>query len=170
MNTLRTTIVQIIGLLVSRIIGLPPNVSLQGTYGFMSKNLIAFIASIVFFDALIGGFYTGVLWTYFGFAGYYLLGCVARKSAKLQWLLLPVASLWFFFFSNLGSFIMWYEPTLPSFIQCYTVALPFFAATLVGDAVFGYTYLGYKFFATSEQTAMKSPKLVSYIITTNEGT
>lgn len=159
MYKITTSMAQIVGLVLSRLVGLPPNVSLQGTYGFTQKNFVVFFGSILAFDVFFGGLYTGVIWTYVGFAGYYMFGHIARKYTVFQWILVPIASVWFFIFSNFGVFITWYQPTVQSFIQCYTVALPFFAATLVGDVFFGYTYLGYKALVKAKQGNLSSPEL-----------
>lgn len=138
--TLFWQIVQGSLLLGSRLVGLPPNVSPLGTVGFTQKNPIPFIAAIVLFDVLFGGFYAGFMWTYLGFAGYYLIGAVARRFNIKHIALLPLASTWFFAVSNIGSWLQWYEPTFIGLISCYAVALPFYAYTLIGDCGFGFLY------------------------------
>lgn len=135
-----------LGVLLSRLRLLPPNFSPVGSFGFFGGNVLWYAATIIVFDVVRGGFYPGFLFTYAGFAGYYLLGWVARKRAqggalRLQMILLPVASCWFFLISNLGVWLYWYPRTLTGLELCYTMALPFFASTLLGDLVFGYGYL-----------------------------
>lgn len=136
---------QVVLLIGSRLIGLPPNVSPLGTAGFTQKNPLPFFAAILGFDMLFGGLYAGVVWTYIGFAGYYLLGLVARHYKRNSVLLLPIASTWFFTFSNIGPWLHWYEPTLNGLLTCYAVALPFYAYTLIGDCGFGALYAAFTY-------------------------
>ncbi len=126
---------------VSRLGFLPANFSPVGPLGFFSKSLWPLILVTVGFDFLRGGFYSGFGWTYLGFLGYWLMGRLAKKSTKRQAVLLPVASFLFFALSNFGVWWGWYAHTLEGLITCYTLAIPFYRNTLLGDLAFGWGFL-----------------------------
>lgn len=130
-----------LGVFVSRLRIFPANISLVGSFGFFNQNFWFYAATIILFDGFVGGWYQGFIFTYLGFLGYYLLGKIARDNRKKQVVLLPVASLLFFLMSNFGVWLRWYPQTLTGFIKCYTLALPFYRNTLIGDLAFGYGYL-----------------------------
>lgn len=117
------------------------NFSPLGSLGFFSQNPLWYALSILIFDHFHQGFYSGFLWTYAGFAAYFLWGRVAARSGLKQALFLPLASLSFFLLSNFGVWLNWYPTTLSGFILCYGLALPFYARTLAGDLLFGYGFL-----------------------------
>ncbi len=133
-----------IGVFISRLSLLPANVSFLGSFGFFGGNLLAFFASIIGFDLLVGGLYKGFVFTYLGFFSYYLLGKIARHHLKRQLVLLPTASFLFFLISNLGVWFYWYPQTWEGLLACYLAAVPFYKNTLLGDLVFGYSYLAIK--------------------------
>lgn len=125
---------------ISRLGFLPSNFSPLGSFGFFGHPYLYFL-SILAFDALSGGFYGNVLWTYLGFAAYPVLGKLAKNDPKKQALLLPLASFLFFLISNFGVWLSWYQQSWSGLLLCYSLALPFYAKTLLGDLVFGYGYL-----------------------------
>jgi len=137
----------IVGLVyISRFGFLPPNLSPVGSLGFFSKSILPLLLVTLGFDLLFGGHYTGFLWTYAGFAMYFVVGLVARKTnwfgkdkglVKRQIVLLPLASFLFFLLSNFGVWLSWYPRTMEGLFTCYTMALPFYKNTLMGDLVFG---------------------------------
>ena len=59
---------------LSRLGMLPVNYSPLGSFGFFSRNTILYFGVIILFDAFVGGFYDGFLYTYAGFASYLILG------------------------------------------------------------------------------------------------
>lgn len=125
---------------ISRLNILPANISPLGSFGFFG-NPFLFGASIVAFDFLVKGVYPGFWLTYVGFACYPILGKLAGESIKRKVFLLPLASLLFFFFSNLGVWWYWYDHTLVKLLVCFSLAVPFYTRTLMSDLVFGYGYL-----------------------------
>ena len=126
----------------SRFIKIMPNFSLVGSFGFFQKNLLLFFAQILAFDLLISGLYPGFLFSYLGFFSYWLFGRLANNSIKKQALLLPLASFFFFLFSNFGVWWYWYPRNLAGLTTCYTLALPFYRNTLLGDLFFGAVIIG----------------------------
>lgn len=125
----------------SRFASLPANFSPLGSFGFFGKQSWLFFTTIIAHDYMRGGFYPGFWLTYLGFAMYVVLGRFAGKHWKKQAALLPVASFLFFIFSNLGVWWYWYPHSLESLITCYTLALPFYRNTFLGDVLFGYGYM-----------------------------
>lgn len=96
-------------------------------------------------DSMIG-FYSGFGWTWFSFALIIGLGLALRKLPVSLHVPIGVfgASVVFFIVSNFG---VWaasgmYEHTLAGLVRCYTMALPFFRATLLSDVMFGSTLMG----------------------------
>ncbi len=132
-----------LGILMSRFVGLPFNVSLVGTFGFFGpRNVLLFFIPVVVFDMLHpAGMYPGMMWTYLGFLCYFAMGWLAKGKYLRQAALVPVASVGFFLFSNFGSFLTLYPKTFAGLQLCYTNAIPFFKATLFGDVVFGYSFI-----------------------------
>ncbi len=138
-----TKIATVLGVYISRFGILPANISPLGSFGFFSNNFFLYFLTIVAFDFFKGGFYSGFLFTYAGFAGYWFLGKIAKtKTQKI--VLLPTASLLFFLVSNFGVWLSWYPHTASGFLECYLLALPFYKNTLIGDILFGYGYLAVK--------------------------
>jgi len=139
-----------IAVFVSRLGYLPANINPLGGFGFFGKTKWLFFATIVLFDWLVGGFYPGFWITYLGFAMYPLLGKLA-KNTRLKLILLPLASFLFFLVSNFGVWWYWYPHTLTGLTTCYLLAVPFYKQTLIGDLVFGYSYLMIKNFIKSNR-------------------
>ena len=131
---------------VSRFGMLPANISPLGSYGFFGQNIYLFFFTIILFDFLKGGFYSGFLFTYLGFFSYWMFGKVV-KTKKIQFFLLPLASFAFFLISNLGVWWYWYSHTVSGLATCYTLAIPFYKNTLIGDLVFGYGFMVLRYFA-----------------------
>lgn len=123
---------------VSRWQLLPANFSPVGSYGFLGGYPGLFFLTIIAFDWLRGGFYPGFLFTYLGFAGYAWLGRLSQGRWRYQLLFLPLASGLFFLLSNFGVWWYWYPHTLTGLLTCYSLAVPFYGRTLLGDIVFGY--------------------------------
>ncbi|MBU0974422.1 hypothetical protein KKD03_01845 [Patescibacteria group bacterium] len=128
---------------ISRFGMLPPNISPLGSFGFFGQNIFLYFLTIILFDFLKGGFYSGFLFTYLGFFSYWFFGKIA-KTQKRQFFLLPLASFTFFLISNLGVWWYWYPHTVSELLTCYILAVPFYKNTLIGDLFFGYGFLSFK--------------------------
>ncbi len=122
---------------LSRFVKIMPNFSLVGSFGFFQSNLILYMLQIAAFDYFFGGLYRGFIFTYLGFFAYWACGRLAKGKLKNQVLLLPIASFLFFLLSNFGVWLFWYPRTASGLITCYTLALPFYRNTLLGDIFFG---------------------------------
>ena len=148
--------------LVLRFGFLPPNVSGVGAVGFASSSILPLIITTVGFDLIKGGFYSGFWWTYTGFFGYWIFGRLAEKSIKKRLALLPLASLLFFALSNFGVWLSWYPHTLQGLLTCYTLALPFYRNTLIGDLVFGSVAIAAMHLLSSKNISLANwkPKLI----------
>jgi len=70
-----------------------------------------------------------------------LLGRLAKDKLKRQLILLPIASGLFFLVSNFGVWYFWYPHTWAGLFSCYLLAVPFYRNTMLGDFVFGYSFL-----------------------------
>jgi len=138
---------------------LPANVSPLGSFGYFSRQFGWYFLSIIAFDVLRGGFYPGFLFTYLGFLMYPLFGFFAGKSMRKRSILLPLASLSFFLVSNFGVWLSWYPHTLEGLISCYTLALPFYRNTLIGDGLFGGSMLIYQLLKEQRTLSFISNKL-----------
>ncbi len=116
------------------------------------KSLLAVLAIMAASDLVIGG-YSGMHWTWFGFGLIVALGYGIRRL-PMVWRILAGAlgaSTLFFIVSNFGTWISsgMYSLNLAGLIQCYTMAIPFFKATLVSDLVFtGFLLTSYEIYAT----------------------
>jgi hypothetical protein len=128
---------------VSRFGYLPPNLTPVGSLGFFGSNFWLYMAVIVGFDVIKGGFYSGFLFTYLGFISYYLFGRHA-KTNRQKLVFLPLASLTFFLVSNFGVWWYWYPRTIDDLMRCYVLAIPFYRNTLLGDVLFGYGIILYQ--------------------------
>lgn len=123
---------------ISRFLAFPANFSPVGAFGFSTSRWWLYAVTIVGFDLVRGGFYPGFWLTYGGFAMYFLFGRLAGESLQKRLIFLPVASVAFFFLSNLGVWWYWYDHTAQDLVRCFTLALPFFRNTFLSDLIFGY--------------------------------
>lgn len=95
----------------------------------------------LFIGDLFLGFYgaTEMVFAYIGFLAGPLVGrfLLAKRRTILRFgsAVFTAATL-HFIISNIGSWLTLYPQTLAGLIECYVLALPFYGATLFGDAVF----------------------------------
>jgi hypothetical protein len=86
------------------------------------------------------GFYSSILFTWFAFLLVGLLGLSLKHWHS--WVRVPFGALAgssiFFLVSNLGVWLVGglYPHTLAGLWQCYTLAIPFFRATIIGDLLY----------------------------------
>jgi hypothetical protein len=79
------------------------------------------------------GFYPISIWVYISFVLVTIFGILYRR-VKISSIF--ISSLIFFIVSNLGVWVLGYPKTLDGFILCYTLAIPFFGYSLLGDLFF----------------------------------
>jgi hypothetical protein len=79
------------------------------------------------------GFHVISIFVYMAFAFITLLG---QRSGKVSPKLVLLGSISFFIISNLGVWLLYYPLTMEGLITCFTLAVPFFATSLLGDAVY----------------------------------
>jgi len=126
---------------VSRIIPHPANFTAVGAFAIFNSRKMGVIKAVIFVllvmlvsDALIG-FHYAQAFVYLGFVSYALWGFIAKS--KLGILAAAVGgSLSFFVISNIGVWLgPWYTHDLAGLVRCFTLALPFYRNTLIGDVV-----------------------------------
>lgn len=142
----------IIFAVLSRLIPHPPNFTPIGGIAIFAANKIsdkkiAILLPLIclFFSDLILGFSMITIFVYLGFVLISLSSIIFKIKIYKKVML---SSILFFVVSNFGVWILGYPKTINGFIECYTLAIPFFTNTLMGD--FFYTYFliyGFKFFS-----------------------
>lgn len=140
-----------------RLIPHPPNfapiTALALFSGVMFQNrlhsLIIPLVSMVISDLFLG-FYSITIWVYLGFILVTMFGWYSqsmRVGAVLS------SSLLFFIVSNFGVWLIGYPHTIVGLIQCYVLAIPFFAIALLGDLFWCYIFK--KMYVFIEQSFIK---------------
>ena len=133
----------------TRLLPHPPNfapitgIALFAAARFQGKYLAVLIPFLsLFLTDLLLGLSAITLFVYAGFGLILLLGFQTKKTRITTVLL---SSVLFFVVSNLGVWVLHYPLTLVGLTACYTLAIPFFTNTLLGDLV----YTGVLFFSFS---------------------
>ena len=86
---------------------------------------------------LVLGFSSISIWVYLGFVLVTTIGWFLNKM-NIKSILL--SSLIFFIISNFGVWMLDYSHTFEGLIMCYTLAIPFFGYSIIGDLFWGYTF------------------------------
>lgn len=86
---------------------------------------------------LVLGFSSISIWVYLGFVLVTTIGWFLNKM-NIKSILL--SSLIFFIVSNFGVWMLDYSHTFEGLIICYTLAIPFFGYSIMGDLFWGYTF------------------------------
>jgi hypothetical protein len=81
------------------------------------------------------GFYGISYWVYGSFLLISILGTYWKKIRVKN---VFISSLIFFIITNFGVWLMGYPKTIEGFVLCYTLAIPFFINSLLGDFFFSY--------------------------------
>jgi hypothetical protein len=118
---------------------------------FFQRKSLAFAVPIVVMAVtdLFFGFYTISLFVYAALLGTVAIGQFAKRISV--WSVLA-SSVLFFVLTNFGVWILGYPKTWEGFVACYTAAIPFFRASLIGD--FGYAALLALSFRGVERTVL----------------
>ena len=100
------------------------------------------LAAMLLSDIVIG-FYWISIFVYIAFALVSLIGIVFKKM-NIKTVLL--SSISFFIITNLGVWLLSYPKTLQGLTECYTLAIPFFRYSLIGDLFYSaILYFGFEF-------------------------
>ena len=127
---------------ITRLLPHPPNftpitgIALFAVNRFSDKKL-AFslpLLCMVVTDFFIG-FHLIVPFVYLSIIG---ISCVGYFSKKISNFTILKSSLLFFIISNFGVWLVGYPNSFAGFLACYTMALPFFVNTILGDFFFYY--------------------------------
>ena len=81
------------------------------------------------------GFYGISYWVYGSFL---LISILGTYWKKIKFTNVFVSSIIFFIITNFGVWLMGYPKTIEGFVLCYTLAIPFFVNSLLGDFFFSY--------------------------------
>ena len=137
--------------IVSRFIPHPPNftpitaIALLASKGF-DNRLASFFVPLV--SMIISDFFLGFHSTiFFVYGSYILITLYGRLSKKITVLTVIFSSMIFFVVTNFGVWLNGYPITMEGFLLCYSLALPFFVYTLLGDIFYsGIMIFSFKYF------------------------
>jgi len=155
MNKRNITILSMMVLaVITRLLPHPPNVApitgiaLFAGYSFNDKRM-AFLLPLVcmFITDIFLGFHMIMPFVYLAFMGISYMGINSEKIGNGTIL---KSSTLFFVLTNLGVWLMGYPHTIQGLITCYTLALPFFVNTILGDLFFTHS-LSYSFSKLEER-------------------
>ena len=144
----------------TRLLPHPPNVApitgiaLFAAHRFNDKKLVFLLPLLcmVITDIFLG-FHMIIPFVYLSIIAISTLGLFSKKISNGVVL---KSSTIFFLVSNFGVWLLGYPNTIAGFISCYTLALPFFFNTIIGDLFF-YHVLNISFIKIGK----KYPALVS---------
>lgn len=143
---------------IVRLIPHPPNftpitaLALFGATTFNNRfvgTLVPLLAMAI--SDLYLGFYSISIWVYSAFFLISLLGTFF-KEIKMKNIL--VGSLIFFIVTNFGVWLTGYPKSIEGLLLCYTMALPFFLNSIIGDLFFSYI-LKYSFKFTENKLILQ---------------
>jgi len=112
---------------------------------YFTNKKYAFIIPLLamFLSDLFLGFSMITLFVYVAFI---LVGYIGIASKKMNIKTILISSLSFFIITNFGVWLIGYPKTLNGLMECYTLAIPFFRNSLIGDFFFaGVMYFGFEF-------------------------
>ena len=112
---------------------------------YISNKILAYALplTIMFISDIFLGFSSITLFVYSGFMLVTLIGTLRKKSNILT---IFMGSLSFFIVTNFGVWLLGYPKTWTGLVECYTLALPFFRNSLLGDFFYsGVMIIGFNF-------------------------
>ena len=106
-------------------------------YAFLIPLLAMFLSDI----------YLGFSWiSLFVYASFVLVSYIGYTSKKIRFTTILLGSVSFFVITNFGVWLIGYPKTIDGLVECYTLAIPFFRNSLIGDFFFaGVLYYGFNF-------------------------
>ena len=149
MNYRNLTILSMIALaVITRLLPHPPNVApitaiaLFGGCYIKDKNLaLALPLLCMFITDLFLGFHVIMPFVYMSFM---MISYIGINSKKIGNGIILKSSTLFFILTNFGVWLMGYPLTFAGLVSCYTLAIPFFVNTIIGDLFFTHS-LSYSF-------------------------
>ena len=155
MNKRNIIILSMMALAVlTRLLPHPPNVApitaiaLFGGCYIKDKNLaLALPLLCMFITDLFLGFHMIMPFVYLSFM---MISYIGINSKKIGNGTIFGSSLLFFLVTNLGVWYLGYPNTLAGLVSCYTLAIPFFVNTIIGDLFFTHS-LSYSFSKMEER-------------------
>lgn len=112
---------------------------------YISNKILAYALPLIimFISDIFLGFSSITLFVYAGFMLVTLIGTLRKKPNILT---IFMGSLSFFIVTNFGVWLLGYPKTWTGFVECYTLALPFFKNSLLGDFFYsGIMMIGFNF-------------------------
>ena len=145
MINLVTAIVLILFAAFSRLMPHPANFTpvaaialFSGTY-FNKKYMFILPIAAMFISDLILGFHSTMIWVYGSFVLISFIGLWLKSHKKSGYVIgtTLLSSILFFVLTNFGVWLTgYYGLTFNGFIECYTMAIPFFRNSLAGDVFY----------------------------------
>ena len=86
---------------------------------------------------LVLGFSEITIWVYLGISA---ISMVSWFQRKININSILISSLVFFIISNFGVWVIGYPHTMNGLLTCFTLAIPFFGYSILGDLFWGYTF------------------------------
>jgi len=112
---------------------------------YISNRLLAYALPLFIMavsDAFLG-FYSITIFVY---AAFMIVTLIGTKRKKPSILTIFLGSLSFFIVTNFGVWLLGYPKTWTGLVECYTLALPFFRNSLLGDFFYsGIMIIGFNF-------------------------
>ena len=125
---------------LSRFLPHPPNftpvaaIALLSCKGFNNRWIALLIPIIIMFISdLVLGLHGSIPFVYGAFILISLFGSFVKK---INIGVVLSSSVIFFLVSNFGVWILYYPSTFTDLVTCYTLAIPFFLNTILGDLFF----------------------------------
>jgi len=112
---------------------------------YLTNKKLAFMIPILamFLSDLFLGFSSISLFVY---AAFILVSYIGITSNKVSIKTILLSSIGFFIITNFGVWLLGYPKTFNGLMECYTLAIPFFRNSLIGDFFYaGVMYYGFEF-------------------------
>lgn len=112
---------------------------------YFTNNKLAFaipLLAMVLSDLFLG--FSAI--TLFVYAAFILVAYIGILSKKISIKSILISSISFFLITNFGSWLLYYPKSWAGLLECYTLAIPFFRNSIIGDFFFaGVMYFGFEF-------------------------
>ncbi|PIY72226.1 hypothetical protein COY87_02005 [Candidatus Roizmanbacteria bacterium CG_4_10_14_0_8_um_filter_33_9] len=140
------SVIAILFVSLTRLLPHPPNVSPVTAIALFAGSTIGGISAfsipllIMFISDMFLGFHITIPFVYASFILITLLGFLLKKRNRFQYYFIAslISSLLFFLITNFGVWLTssMYQKSVNGLILCYTMGIPFFRNTIVGDIIY----------------------------------